>query len=408
MRMLVVSQYFAPEAFRINDLVRHLNARGHHLEVLTGMPNYPKGRFFKGYGPFKKWVDSFEGVRVLRVPIWPRFGGGALHLSLNYLSYVASAIVFGLFRLRGRFDCTFVFAVSPITTAIPAIIYKWMTGTPIVIWVQDLWPESVSAVGAIRNKTALGWLEKLVRWIYKNSDLILIQSEAFRPDVSRRTDDESKIHYFPNWAEDLYVPVERDAVQGPAKRLPDGFRVIFAGNIGKAQSMPTILEAAKKLSAHRDIHWIIVGDGTEKANSENRAKELGLEDVFHFLGRLPVDSMPEYFSMADALVVTLKSEPIFSYTIPSRVQSYFACARPVVAALDGEGQRVVRESGAGLVGATEDADALAENVLKLYQMPRHEREAMGLRGLDYYRRNFDRDHLIEALENRLHQFESNP
>jgi colanic acid biosynthesis glycosyl transferase WcaI len=401
MRILVVSQYFAPEGFKINDLVKNLHARGHEIEVLTGMPNYPQGKFFKGYGIFKKWSEVFEGARVIRSPIWPRFRGGALHLSLNYLSYVFSAIVFGLPRVSGRFDFSFAFAVSPITSCLPAIVYKWLTGTPVVIWVQDLWPESVRAVGAIQNKFLLGLLESLVRMIYRNCDLILIQSEGFRADVTRRCDDPSKIHYFPNWAEDLYKPVDRTAVVGPAKNLPSGFKVVFAGNIGKAQSMDTLIEAATILREHKDLHWIVVGDGTERANTQSQVRDLGLEGVIHFTGRLPTEAMPEYFAMSDALIVLLKTEPIFSYTIPSRVQSYFACGRPIVAALDGEGQRVIRESGGGLVGATEDAQALANNVLSLYRMSEQDRTHMGNRGLEYYRTNFDRSGLLTQLESLL-------
>ena len=180
MRILIVSQYFAPESFKINDLVRHLKARGHELEVVTGMPNYPLGKFYQGYGLFKKWTEIWDGVRIVRSPIWPRRRGGAFNLSLNYLSYVLSATFLGLPRLSGRFDCAFAFSVSPITSCLPAIFYKWVTGTPVVIWVQDLWPESVRAVGAIRNPILMGLLESLVRFIYRNSDVILIQSEAFR------------------------------------------------------------------------------------------------------------------------------------------------------------------------------------------------------------------------------------
>jgi glycosyltransferase involved in cell wall biosynthesis len=405
LRILLVSQYFWPEAFRINDLARSLFARGHDVRVLTGQPNYPSGRIFKGYGAIRKWSDSYQEIPIDRVPIWARRTGGRIHLSLNYLSFVVSALVFGLTRLRGRFDCTFVFAVSPLTQCLPAIVYKWMTGTPVVVWVQDLWPESISAVGAIKNTKILKWVERLVRFIYAHCDLIMIQSEAFRANVACFVDDPTKIHYMPNWAEDLYVPVDKDAAAGAAGELPSGFKVIFAGNVGRAQAMPTLIEAAKRLRAYEDIHWVILGDGTERERSRQLVEELGLETTVHFLGRKPVESMPQYFSQADALVVTLKADPIFSHVIPSRIQSYFACARPVIAALDGEGQRVVRESGAGLVGAGEDAAQLAENVLNLYKMSPQDRAEMGRRGLEYYRRHFDRQTVITDLEERLNSLE---
>ncbi len=407
MRILIVSHYFWPEAFRINDLAKTLRARGHQLHVLTSMPNYPHGRFYKGYGVFKKWRDSFDGVPIDRVPFWPRFGGGRIHLALNYLSFIVSATLLGLPRLTGRYDASFVFAVSPLTSCLPAIFYKWLTGTPVVIWVQDLWPESVSAVGAIRNSWVLKLIEKLVRFIYAQSDLILIQSEAFRPNVEKLTGTPEKIHYLPNWAEDIYVPVSREAVNGPARELPEGFRVVFAGNVGRAQALPTLVEAAGILREHQDIHWIVLGDGTEREKSIRTVAEKGLSDRVHFLGRKPMELMPQYFAMADALLVTLKNDRIFSYTIPSRVQSYFACGRPIIAALDGEGTRVVEESGAGFAGASEDAQQLAANVLRLYRLAPEQREGMGRRGLDYYKKNFDRDMLIGGLERKLEALESN-
>ena len=185
---------------------------------------------------------------------------------------------------------------------------------------------------------------------------------------------------------------------GPARDLPAGFKVVFAGNIGKAQSMETLIKAAGLLREHEDIRWIIVGDGSERETTEAQIRELGLSGRVHFTGRLPAESMPEYFAMGDALLVFLKRDPIFSYTIPSRLQSYWACARPVIAALDGEGQRVILESGGGLVGATEDEKALAENVLAVYKMSPEQREEMGQKGLAYYRRHFDREPLLLRLE----------
>lgn len=405
MRILIVSQYFWPEAFRINDLAYCLRRRCHEVRVLTGMPNYPSGRFSKGYGIFKKWTDSFEGVSVTRVPLWPRRRGGRLDLSLNYLSFVFSAIVFGLFRVRQRYDCLFVFGVSPIISALPAIVMKWFTGTPVVLWVQDLWPQSVSAVGAIRSPFLLKLIELVVRFIYWQSDLILIQSEGFRENVQQLTSDHSKIHYLPNWVEEIYVPLERTEVRGPALDLPDGFRVMLAGNIGLAQAMDTLVRAAEILKTTPDIKWIILGDGSERARIQKLVVDLGLESNVFFLGRLPVDMMPHYFAMADVLVVTLKTDPTFAAVIPSRIQSYLACGRPVIAALDGEGQRVVREAGAGLVGPSEDATHLAQNVMTLYRMSPEERAEIGRKGLAYHRQHFDRENLIRDLEQHLNQLD---
>ncbi len=410
MRILILSQYFWPENFRVNDLVTCLRERGHELRVLTGLPNYPDGVFFRGYGLFKKWRDQYEGVRVDRVPLWPRGRGRTVSLILNYFSFVVSATLFGLVRVRGQYACTFVFAPSPILQCIPAIIFKKFTGTPVLLWVQDLWPESVSAVGAIRRPSLLRLIEGMVRWIYRNCDLILVQSEAFRPKIEKLGGDASRICYLPNWTEDFYKPQEQyqgqkqrqgqvtGQVEGIEETLPLGFKVMFAGNLGKAQSLETIIEAAKRLRHKSDIFWIIVGDGRDRENFEATVRKENLGERIVFWGRKPAETMPRYFALADALLVTLRAEPIFSYTIPSKVQSYMACGRPIVAALNGEGARIIEESGAGLVGPAEDAETLAQNVLKLYDMSVTEREMTGRRGVEYYRRCFDRRILVDKLE----------
>lgn len=403
MRVLIVSQYFFPEDFRINDLALSLRERGHDVTVLTGMPNYPRGRFFDGYGLFKKWRDAWNGIPIVRVPLWPRGKGGAVNLALNYLSFIASAIVFGLPRIGGKYDVIFVYGVSPILSAFPALLWRALTGTPVALWVQDLWPQSVSAVGAIKSEAILKQIERLVRFIYKRSDLILIQSEGFRPNVGLLSGKEQELLYFPNWAEELYKPVEKENVQLPIEALPGGFRVVFAGNIGLAQAVPVIIEAAKKLREQSAIQWIFLGDGADRENMRREAEEAGLQGAVHFLGRFPVSTMPHFFACADVMLVTLRPDPIFAATIPCRIQSYLACGRPIVGGLDGEGQRVIAESGAGFAGPAGDAEALARNVMRLFEMSLEERESMGRQGLAYYRDNFDRQKLVVSLEQQLLQ-----
>jgi colanic acid biosynthesis glycosyl transferase WcaI len=398
MRILVLSQYFWPETFRINDLVVSLRDRGYEVHVLTGKPNYPLGDIFPGYGFFKKWRDRFHDVDVTRVPLYPRGRGGFINLSLNYLSFVVSACLFGLPRLRGKFDCVFVFGASPITVCLPAILYKRFTGTPVTLWVQDLWPESVSAVGAVRQPWMLKFLERLVRYIYKNCDLVLIQSEAFLPKVSKFCKAHEKIAYLPNWAEDFYQPLARHTIADDLKEMPTGFRIVFAGNLGRAQSLPTIVEAAMEVREYKDIHWIILGDGSERENFKQLVRRAGLQDRFHFLGHRPVHEMPKYFAMADALLVTLKNDDIFSDTIPSKVQSYLACGRPILAAMSGEGRRVLDESGGALTCPSEDAKGLADNVARLYAMNEQERESLGAHCFEYNKKFFHRTKVISNLE----------
>ena len=398
MRILIVTQYFWPESFRVNDLALGLKERGHAVAVLTGLPNYPTGRFFPGYGFFTPSSEEFNGLPVYRVPLIPRGSGQRWRLALNYFSFAIFASLLAPVRCRGVFDLIFVFEPSPITVGIPAIMLKKFKRAPVMFWVQDLWPESLSATRAIRSELLLHWVAQLVRFIYQRCDRILVQSEGFIPSVTALGADPQRVAYFPNWAETLYCPVATAEDAPERKEVPAGFCVMFAGNIGAAQSFETILEAATLLRQHHDIHWVVVGDGHRRAWVEGQILERGLKESVHLLGPRPAEVMPRYFALADALLVMLKCDPIFALTIPSKVQSYLACAKPILAALDGEGARVVRESGAGIVCPAEDAKALAESVLRLSRMSPQERAAMGQKGRTYFEANFEREKLLDRLE----------
>ncbi|MHB8058191.1 MAG: glycosyltransferase family 4 protein [Desulfuromonadaceae bacterium] len=395
MHILIVSQYFWPENFRINDLALGLLERGHQVTVLTGVPNYPEGSFFDGYGYFNKQQD-YHGVKIVRVPLLPRGKGGGLQLALNYLSFAVAASVFGPLLCKGKFDQIFVFEPSPITVGIPALILKKLKSAPVLFWVQDLWPESLSATGAVKSKKVLALVAHLVKFIYQRCDRILIQSKSFFASVLQQGGEKGRIFYFPNSAESLFTTPP--SAKTPIPPLPEGFKVMFAGNIGAAQDFETIIDAAERLQSHKDIHWVIVGDGRMRAWSEAEVKNRGLSDNVHFLGRYPIEAMPVFFSHADALLVTLKKEPIFALTIPSKIQSYLACGRPVIAALDGEGASVIEEAGAGITCQGGAPVELAQAVLKMYETPKSEREKMGASGRAYYEANFDRNMLLDRLD----------
>jgi len=397
-KVLIVCQYFWPESFRINDLALGLKERGHAVTVLTGMPNYPSGRLFPGYGLFSPKQDEFQGIPVHRVPLVPRGNGQRWRLALNYLSFAFCAGLLAPFYCRGAFDLIFVYEPSPITVGLPALVLKKLKRAPIVFWVQDLWPESLSATGAARSRWLLRWVAKMVRFIYQRCDRILVQSEGFIQSVTAMGTDPSRVNFFPNWAESLYRPVELEEDAPERGEMPRGFCVMFAGNIGAAQSFDTLLDAAEQLRSYADIHWVILGDGHRRAWVEEQITARGLKDRVHLLGRRPVEAMPRYFALADALLVSLRRDPIFALTIPSKVQSYLACSKPILAAVDGEGAKVIRESRGGLISPAEDAKALAESVLQLYDMKSEERAVMGKNGRAYFEANFERDSLLDRLE----------
>lgn len=404
MNILIISQYFWPESFRINDLALGLQERGYKINVLTGKPNYPGGKFHEGYSFWNKHQENWKGIEIYRSKLFPR-GNGSLQLMLNYSSFAFFASIRTL-TLKKKYDLIFVFEPSPITVGIPAVLLSKRNKIPVYFWVQDLWPESLVEAGQIKNKVLLNQTNKLTKWIYRNSKKIFIQSRAFKEYIMKQGVLENKLIYFPNSTESLYKPIE--AREGIKSLVPDvPFKVMFAGNIGEAQDFETIMTASKIIQEQiSDIHFIILGDGRKRDYVEKKVEEYDLETNFHLLGAFPVRDMPHFFSCADALLVTLKRSKIFSHTIPSKVQSYLACGKPIIASLDGEGARVIEESRSGLVGSAGSAETLAKNIIKLYKMSPEERERMSKNGREYFEKNFERekllDQLIDVFEDKFH------
>jgi len=398
MRILIVTQYFWPENFRINDLAQGLRNRGHEVTVYTGKPNYPEGKFFPGYSFFGHSDETFGGVRVIRVPLIPRGDGGSFRLALNYLSFAFFASLIAPFRVFGDFDVILVYEPSPITVGLPALVLKALKGAPLLFWVQDLWPESLVAADVVRTRWILAGIEGLVRFIYRRCNRILVQSQAFVGAILPYGIRREQIVFFPNTAEAIYQPVELEPDAPERTQLPAGFRVMYAGNIGAAQDFATILGAADRLRDEAAIQWVILGDGRSRLWVESEIKRRGLGRSVHLLGRHPVESMPRFFALADAMLVSLRRDPILAMTLPARVQSYLACGRPIIAALDGEGARVIKEAGAGIVPGSGDPDTLARAVMAIYRMPETARQAMGLRGRRYFDQHFGRETLLTRLE----------
>lgn len=397
MKILVVSQYFWPENFRINDLVVELVKRGNEVTVLTGHPNYPEGKIFPEFKNNAESYAAYGGARVVRVPLFPR-GIGSLRLMFNYLTFALSASVLGPWKLRGKaFDIIFVCQLSPVTVGIPAAILKKLKSAPIVFWILDLWPESLRAVGVVRSPILLKGVGSLVGFIYKHCDLVLAQSRSFIPEIKRYCSSNRWIEYFPSWSESEFD----FAATIPASEIPVAtgvFSVMFAGNIGDAQDFPAILQAAEALKHDRRIRWLVVGDGRAAAWVRREVEKRGLTDSVLMMGRYPLERMPSFYMHADALLVSLRDEPIFSMTIPGKLQSYLAAGKPVLAMLNGEGSDIVRSSGAGLACPAGDGRALAEAVLKLAKMSDEDRKIMGNKALEVNKSEFDRATLISRLE----------
>lgn len=402
MKILIVSQYFWPENFRINDLTEELVKRGHQVTVLTGIPNYPEGKIFESYQKKPEAFLQYQGAKVWRVPMLTR-GTGAVRLFLNYLSFVLGACMCGPWRLRGQpADVIFVFEPSPVTVGLPAVLMSRIKRAPVVFWALDLWPETLAAIGVVRSPMVLGWVGRLVKFIYARCTLILGQSQSFLGSIARYCSNRQKIRYFPSWAEDDFNGV--GLIPAPEVPAQAGvFNVLFAGNLGEAQDLPAILQAADLLKKVSGIRWIIVGDGRKSDWLRTEVERRGLQENVRLLGRFSVERMPSFYAQADALLVSLKKDPVFSMTIPGKVQSYLMAGVPILGMLDGEGAKVITEARAGLVCPAGDAEGLATAIHKLVAMSSEQRRQLGANGRNFAKKEFDREMLITRLEELLQE-----
>lgn len=399
MRILIVTQYFWPESFRINDLCLALKERGHEVTVLTGKPNYPKGNFFEGYGIFSKSIEFWNGIKIYRAPLVPRGKGRSIQLLVNYFSFAFFASIRMLFVYQ-KFDRIFVFEPSPITVGLPGIVAKLKSKAPMYFWVQDLWPESVSAAGGVNSRFIIGFLNWLTKLIYSNSKTILLQSKAFIPYILNQGVEESKLVYYPNSAESYYKELPPDIEI--LRKLPSGLKLMFAGNIGESQSFETLLKAAVLLRNEKvQVQWLILGEGRMKEHVSRRIIELGLHDCFHLLGAYPSTEIPRFFSCADVLLVSLKKDPVYALTIPSKIQSYLACGKPIIASLDGEGARIVNEAKAGYICPAEDSAGLAAAIKSFSDLDISQQRILAYNASTYFKKEFERELLVDKLEEIL-------
>jgi glycosyltransferase involved in cell wall biosynthesis len=400
LKILIISQYFWPENFRINDLVSEWKIRGHEVTVLTGIPNYPMGKVFDAYKKKPQDFMAYEGAKIIRVPVIAR-GSNRLGLALNYASFVISSLLCGAWRLRGvQADVIFVYEPSPVTVGLPAVWLGKIKKIPVVFWALDLWPDTLAAVGAVRSPIVLRWIGRLVQYIYNRCTLVLGQSRGFMGSIANYCNDPSKIRFFPSWAEEVFM----NTGVNPAPELPvfnHAFTVLFAGNIGEAQDMPAVLDAAEQLRTHSHIRWVIVGDGRKSDWLYAEVMKRGLQDQVLMPGRFPIERMPSFYAHADALLVSLKSDPVFSMTIPGKVQTYLTTGIPLLGMLDGEGAAVIQDAQAGLTCVAGDSAGLVKKVLELAAMSPEKRQQLGKNGQNYVLKEFGRSQLMDRIEQLL-------
>lgn len=398
LKILITTQHFYPENFRINSVAKSLVDMGYEVDVITGLPNYPSGKVFAGYS--KSWLrfDSHKGINIFRVPIFARGTASNLSLILNYLSFVISASLFGFWRLKKHYDVIFCYGTSPILQAIPAILFAKKNQAPLILNVQDLWPESISATGRIHSPLLMKLLSRLVRWIYKHSTILLVQSEAFKDSILR-LNPVADVVYWPNSVDPLFYSGQPKEVAPSLVELfsKSAFTVTFAGNIGAAQSIKTIVHAAQLLNAKTTIKIIMLGDGSMREWALQEKKKRGIDNLF-LPGSFPEDQMPSIYKKSSCLLVSLTNKSIFNLTIPNKIQGYLALGRPIIGSLNGASAKIITEAEAGLIAQAENAEMLAERIIEMSNKSSEDLEILGNNARRYFQKHFEHGELMTRLD----------
>lgn len=396
--ILVIAQYFYPEQFRINDICTEWIKRGYKVTVITGIPNYPQGKYYEGYGLLKKRKEIYNGIEIIRIPLIPR-GKNPIMLSLNYLSFVVSGFFWKLFT-RIKADCVFIFETSPMTQALPGVWYAKKRGIPCYLYVQDLWPENVEVITGIKSKFIIGPIGKMVDYIYSRCTKIFTTSKSFIEAISRRGVPLGKLEYWPQYAEEVYFQ-SFDYKKEDSEKV---FKIIFTGNIGYAQGLDILLKTSEVLKAKnldKKIIFNIVGDGRYKETLVKLINEKGLMDMFNFIPRKPAKEIPKLIADNNAAFLCLSDSPIFSMTIPAKIQSYMACGIPIIASADGEVVNVIKEAGAGVSCTAGDAEKLADIIIEISSKSWVELNDMANNAKEYCNINFNKEDLLDRMDKYL-------
>ncbi len=396
MQIIALSQWYFPEpSFKAHPLSKELVSRGHQVTAVTGFPNYPQGRIYPGYR-HHLWQESIDGVRVVRVPLYPDHSRSRSKRIVNYLSFAASASTLGA-ALCGSADVMWVYH-PPLTVGVPAWWIGLLRRIPYVYEVQDMWPETLAATGMMPSQLVARWVSRLARFVYHKAAAVTVISPGFKRNLVSKGVPGEKIHVIPNWAdEDIYHPLPRDEELAVAHGLAGHSNVVYGGNMGAAQDLQNVIKAATLLRDTPEIQFVFIGDGTDRESLQGMVRKRRLDNV-RFLDRQSAVDMSHFYALADVLLVHLKRDPLFEITIPSKTLAYLACGRPILGVVAGDAADVIRQAGAGVICPQEDPAALAQTVRALYAMPRTERETMGRNGRQAFLANYTREKLVDRYE----------
>lgn len=398
-RILIICQHFWPESFRINDIADYFIEHDNDVEVLCGIPNYPKGKFFKGYSVFSNRRQVHNNISIRRVLEIPRGNNTNIRIFLNYISFPFFSLFHIPSLLTRRYDKIFIYQLSPVMMSIAGILIGKIRRVETTMYVLDLWPENLFSVLKTSNPYLRRVATYISHWHYRHVNKLIVLSEKMKSHLIETINIEpSSIIVLPQTSEKIYERDTKD--QAIAQRFKSGFNILYAGNISPAQSFDTIIHAAKILEQKEinDINWIIVGDGMSRKVVEQKVNDENLSRIFHFEGQKPVEDIPKYNYSADLLIGCLVKSDLLEATIPAKVMSYIASGKPMVLAMDGEVQRLINSTiKCGLAGPTEDANILADNIERIYNLSAEERNAMGKRARAYHFKHFERNIVLSKL-----------
>ncbi len=404
MKICIFTNHFFPEDFKVNDIAFELAKFGHEITVLTAIPDYPKGRFYDGYTLFKRRRENINGVNVIRLPIIPRGKGGEIRLALNYVSYFFCLDIFTFFHsIFHKYDKVFVHLTSPFFIGVCARKMAKRQKIPLLFWVLDLWPESLVSAGGISNSFIIKQQIKMVQKVYNQCDKILVSSKGFKKSICEKGDYKDKIVYFPNWAEDIKEKCPSAFEVKSIKPFDEegSFIILFAGNIGEAQNLDAVIEAAKILKEDKRVKFVFVGDGRKRTYLQNLSQKYELDESVFFPGRFPIETMPIFMKAASVLLFSLKDELCFNLTVPAKVQFYMSQGKPILAMINGDGAELIRKANCGIAVNAGNFEELTNAISTMSKMSTEVLIRLGMNGKEFYNHNFTKRQRLIQLENLL-------
>jgi colanic acid biosynthesis glycosyl transferase WcaI len=398
MRILFIAHHFQPEPnfFFGLPLAKEFVRRGHEVEVLTGLPNYPEGKIYKGYHVRMLQRENLEGIPVIRTPLYPSHDNSGLRRTISYTSFGLSSAVIGPWAVR-KADVAYV-AQGPMTVGLPACAMRLLRGIPFVLHIQDLWPDSLTSSGMFNSKIGAGIVNAWCNFVYKRAAGIVSSTPGIKRILCQRGVPQDKIDVVYNWCDDsLLAPGKANGIAAVPEGMAGRFNVVFAGNMGPIQALDAVLNAAAIVAPQQPtIQFVFIGSGVDYDRLKNKATQMGLNNLL-FLPRRPISEIGQVLRIADALLVHLKRAPLFEITIPSKVQAYLAAGRPILIAVPGDAAQLVKTANAGLSCEPENAQSIADSVIKLSSSPRHELDRMGRSGRDYYEKELSFPKAVDTL-----------